>query len=60
MLSTSLMQSDDLMKNANSTNSGSISTTWVKPKFKDDGALHLYTLNWHPNYIEILCDGVRI
>ena len=60
MFSTSLMQSDDLMKNANSSNSGSVSTTWTKPNFKDDGALHVYTLNWHPDYIEILCDGVRV
>ena len=60
MLSTSIMQSYDLMGNANATNSGSVATTWTKPKFNDDGAVHLYTLNWHPNYLEILCDGVRV
>ena len=60
MLSTSLMQGDDLMSLANATNSGYVSTTWTKPKYKDDGAVHIYTVNWHPDYIEILCDGVRI
>ena len=48
------------MKNANKTNSGSASTTWIKPKFKDDGAVHFYTVNWHPSYLEILCDGKRV
>jgi hypothetical protein len=48
------------MGNANATNSGSVATTWTKPKFNDDGAVHLYTVNWHPNYLEILCDGVRV
>lgn len=53
------MKSDDLLFNTNSTNSAYISNTWVKPKFNDTGDLHLYTLNWHPNYIEILVDGKR-
>jgi len=30
------------------------------PTFPDDGDLHLYTINWHPDYIEILYDGIRI
>ena len=60
MLSTSIGYSTDLMVNANATNSGSKSVTFIKPKFKDDGAVHVYTLNWHPDYVEILMDNVRI
>ena len=54
------MQSDDLMGNANATNSGVVRNTWTKPKYVDDGALHLYTFNWHPNYVEVLVDGKRM
>jgi hypothetical protein len=35
-------------------------TYWVPPKFKGDGSLVNYTLNWTPDYLEILVDGVRI
>jgi hypothetical protein len=60
MLSSSIMKSDDLMKNANATNHFVTRTNWVKPKYVDDGAVHNYTVNWHPNYIELLSDGKRI
>ena len=60
MLGTTIIQSSDLMANANATNSGSVSTAWTAPNFIDNGAVHLYTINWHPSYLEILCDGVRI
>jgi len=42
------------MMNSNKSNSD-VARTF--PKFVDDGAVHLYTLNWHPNYIEILDNG---
>jgi len=54
------MQSDELMGIANATNSGVVRNTWTKPKYVDDGALHLYTFNWHPNYVEVLVDGKRM
>jgi hypothetical protein len=60
LLSTSIMQSYDLIGNANSTNSDVARSLTGPPVFTDDGALHMYTFTWHPDYIEILCDGVRV
>jgi beta-glucanase (GH16 family) len=54
------MQSDDLIGNSNATNSEVVRSITGSPVFPDDGALHMYTFTWHPNYIELLCDGVRI
>jgi len=54
------MQSYDLIGNANSTNSDTARSLTGPPVFTDDGGLHNYTFTWHPDYIEILCDGVRI
>ena len=33
---------------------------WNKPKFEGNGSLITYTLNWAPDYLEILVDGVRM
>jgi len=32
-------------------------STWTKPGFKDDGALHTYTMILTPSYIKLLMDG---
>jgi len=32
-------------------------STWTKPKFVDDAALHTYTMIRTPTYIKLLLDG---
>ena len=35
-------------------------STWSKPQFNDDGAIHTYTMIRTPTSIQLLMDGVQI
>jgi hypothetical protein len=60
MFSTTIGVSFDPLQKSTIDGVPQTTSTWTKPKFNDDGALHTYTMIRTPTYIQLLMDGVQI
>ena len=57
MFSTTIGVSFDPVQKSSMNGVPQSKSTWTKPKFFDDGAIHTYTMIRTPTYIKLLMDG---